>query len=408
MAGVSLVEQGVTEEIVPPYTSVKESVFPFSRFHGVDIILGPEMRSTGEVMGIDEGFPIAFAKSQIAAGAALPSEGTVFVSMATAHKAAIVEPARRLRALGFHLLATGGTAAALQAEGIEVRTIRKVQEGRPNLLDAMANGEVQLVFNTPSGKGARTDEGKIRAAAVSYGVPCVTTLPGCVAVVAALEALAENPRPARPGAARLDRRSAGLLNGVGLNGDGSVAYAPPARATGAVFGLGRGERAERDAVGRLREDLGQRRPRERRLDLGERVVHPLVERAQPHAVRRQPERAGRDPADRVDGVHDRQRRQPFRPLGERHPAADAPLRLRDPAPHETLHDLGEVRPRHPRGGREAVDGLRLRVGRGQPHGDPQGVLDGLAEHGGVSGGRERRIITSRAPWTPSRTVAPAR
>jgi carbamoyl-phosphate synthase large subunit len=195
MAGVSLVEQGVTEEITPAHTSVKESVFPFSRFHGVDIILGPEMRSTGEVMGIDEGFPIAFAKSQIAAGNALPIEGTVFISMAQAHKLAIVEPARRLRALGFNLIATGGTAAILEQHGVEVRVIRKVQEGRPNLLDAMANGEVQFIFNTPSGKGARTDEGKIRAAAVSYGVPCVTTLPGCVAVVAALEALSKNPAP---------------------------------------------------------------------------------------------------------------------------------------------------------------------------------------------------------------------
>ncbi|MGC1273088.1 MAG: carbamoyl phosphate synthase large subunit, partial [Planctomycetaceae bacterium] len=195
MAGVSLVEQGVTEEIVPSYTSVKESVFPFSRFHGVDIILGPEMRSTGEVMGIDESFPVAFAKSQIAAGNALPDEGTVFISMAEAHKQAIVEPARRLRSLGFDLIATGGTAAVLQRHGVDVKVIRKVQEGRPNLLDAMANGEVQFIFNTPSGKGARTDEGRIRAAAVSYGVPCATTLPGCLAVVAALEALNKDPVP---------------------------------------------------------------------------------------------------------------------------------------------------------------------------------------------------------------------
>ena len=195
MAGVSLAEQGVTEEIVPVHTSVKESVFPFNRFSGVDIILGPEMRSTGEVMGIDESFPIAFAKSQVAAGHALPTEGTVFISMAETHKAAIVEPARRLKALGFQLISTSGTAAVLQEHGVEVKVIRKVQEGRPNLLDAMANGEVQFIFNTPSGKGARTDEGRIRAAAVAYGVPCATTVPGCLAVVAALEALRENPIP---------------------------------------------------------------------------------------------------------------------------------------------------------------------------------------------------------------------
>ena len=193
MAGVSLEEQGVIDEIIPVHTSVKESVFPFSRFHGVDIILGPEMRSTGEVMGIDEQFPLAFAKSQIAAGNSLPTEGNVFISMAENHKTAIVEPARRLTALGFKLLATAGTAAILEQNGIAVKSVRKVQEGRPNLLDYMANGEVQLIFNTPSGKGARTDEAKIRSGAVTNGVPCVTTLPGCVAVVSALEALSKSP-----------------------------------------------------------------------------------------------------------------------------------------------------------------------------------------------------------------------
>ncbi|MEX1094876.1 MAG: carbamoyl-phosphate synthase large subunit [Planctomycetales bacterium] len=195
MVGKTLAEQGVTEEIVPRYTSVKESVFPFSRFSGVDIILGPEMRSTGEVMGIDERFPIAFAKSQLAAGNTLPTEGTVFVSMAQNHKRAMIEPARQLRQLGFDIIATSGTADVLREAGIEVQTVKKIQEGRPNLLDHMANGEVQFVFNTPSGKGARTDEGRIRAAAVQYGIPCVTTLPGCFAVVQALQALAEDPVP---------------------------------------------------------------------------------------------------------------------------------------------------------------------------------------------------------------------
>ncbi|HUG92930.1 MAG TPA: carbamoyl-phosphate synthase large subunit [Planctomycetaceae bacterium] len=195
MAGLSLAEQGITTEIVPPFTSVKESVFPFSRFSGVDIILGPEMRSTGEVMGIDDLFPMAFAKSQIAAGNALPSEGTVFISMAGRHKRLIVEPARRLAELGFRIVSTTGTAAVLREAGLAVETVKKLQEGRPNLLDLMANGEIQFVFNTPSGKGARTDEGRIRSAAVAYGVPCVTTLPGCVAVVKALEALAADPVP---------------------------------------------------------------------------------------------------------------------------------------------------------------------------------------------------------------------
>jgi carbamoyl-phosphate synthase large subunit len=195
MAGVSLKDQGVTTELVPPFTSVKESVFPFSRFSGVDIILGPEMRSTGEVMGIDGQFPMAFAKSQIAAGNALPTEGTVFISMAGRHKRLIIESARRLTQLGFRIVATTGTASILRGAGLEVETVKKVQEGRPNLLDLMANGDIQFVFNTPSGKGARTDEGRIRSAAVAYGVPCVTTLPGCVAVVKALEALAADPVP---------------------------------------------------------------------------------------------------------------------------------------------------------------------------------------------------------------------
>ncbi len=195
MAGVSLVEQGVVEELWPRHTSVKESVFPFSRFTGVDIILGPEMRSTGEVMGIDEKFAPAFAKSQIAAGISLPTEGTVFISMTRDRKHLMIEPARRLQALGFKIVCTSGTARVLADAGLEVESIRKVQEGRPNLLDKMANGEIQFIFNTPSGKGARTDEGRIRAAAVAYGVPCVTTIPGCLAIVKALEAYVKDPVP---------------------------------------------------------------------------------------------------------------------------------------------------------------------------------------------------------------------
>lgn len=195
MAGVSLREQGVTTEAWPKYTSVKESVFPFSRFAGVDIILGPEMKSTGEVMGIDERFEIAFAKSQVAAGNALPREGTVFISLAKADKLAFADSARILQGLGFRLLGTSGTARVLREAGIEIEAVRKLQEGRPNLLDYMANGEVQLIFNTPSGKGARTDEGRIRSASVGHGIPCVTTLSGCIAAVRAMQALAANPAP---------------------------------------------------------------------------------------------------------------------------------------------------------------------------------------------------------------------
>ena len=195
MAGVSLEEQGVTREVVPSYTSVKESVFPFNRFLGVDIILGPEMKSTGEVMGISNEFPIAFAKSQIAAGNKLPQSGTVFISLAGRHKHAIIEQVRRLQELGFKILCTSGTARVFRDYGLEVETVKKLQEGRPNLLDYMANKQIALIFNTPNGKGARTDEGRIRSASVVNGIPCVTTLPGCIAVVQALEALREHPVP---------------------------------------------------------------------------------------------------------------------------------------------------------------------------------------------------------------------
>jgi carbamoyl-phosphate synthase large subunit len=195
MAGVTLEQQGVTTEAWPAYTSVKESVFPFSRFAGVDIILGPEMKSTGEVMGIDKEFAIAFAKSQVAAGNSLPREGKIFISLAKQDKQAFVDGARVLERLGYKLVATAGTARVLGEAGITVEAVRKLQEGRPNLLDYMANDEIRLVFNTPSGKGARTDEGRIRSAAVAHGVPCVTTLSGALAAVKALEALAHSPIP---------------------------------------------------------------------------------------------------------------------------------------------------------------------------------------------------------------------
>jgi carbamoyl-phosphate synthase large subunit len=189
MAGVSLADQGVTRDPVPSHVSVKEAVFPFIKFSGVDIVLGPEMRSTGEVMGISDRFSMAFAKSQLAAGTVLPCEGNIFISVADRHKQAIIELARRLAALGFSIISTSGTASALETAGIAVRRVKKLQEGSPNLLDYFADGEVALVVNTPSGKGARTDEGKIRAAAVQAGVPCVTTMEAATAAVKAIEAL---------------------------------------------------------------------------------------------------------------------------------------------------------------------------------------------------------------------------
>ncbi len=189
MAGVSLAEQGVTEDPVPNHVSVKESVFPFIKFVGVDIVLGPEMKSTGEVMGISPQFSLAFAKSQLAAGTVLPREGNVFVSVAERAKQDIVKLADRLHKLGFTLLATEGTAKVLEAAGVPSKPVKKIREGHPNLIDFLTDGEVALVMNTPRGKGARTDEGKIRAAAVQAGVPCLTTLEAATAAVQALEAL---------------------------------------------------------------------------------------------------------------------------------------------------------------------------------------------------------------------------
>ena len=189
MVGKTLDELGLMEEVVPRHFSVKESVFPFNKFPGVDILLGPEMRSTGEVMGIDDTFPMAFARSQMAANSALPLSGRVFLSVADRDKPEAVEIGRELARLGYQLLATRGTGRALRAEGIAVDDVPKLQEGRPNLIDKMKNHEVVLVINTPSGRGARSDEGRIRAEAVANGVTCITTLAAAHAAVAACRAL---------------------------------------------------------------------------------------------------------------------------------------------------------------------------------------------------------------------------
>ncbi len=175
----------------PKHYSVKESVFPFNKFPGVDILLGPEMRSTGEVMGIDDSFPMAFLKSQLAANAALPTSGRVFISVAERDKSEAADIGRALAEMGYQILATRGTAKALRAAGVPVAEVLKLQEGRPNLIDLMKNDQVALVINTPSGRGARTDEAKIRAAAVAHGVTCITTLAAAHAAVEACRALRE-------------------------------------------------------------------------------------------------------------------------------------------------------------------------------------------------------------------------
>ena len=189
MAGVSLEEQGIDSDPIPSHVSIKESVFPFAKFQGVDIVLGPEMRSTGEVMGVSERFSIAFAKSQLAAGVVLPESGTIFISVADRTKRHVVDLARRLRHLGYDLMATPGTGRELQAAGIEVTLVKKLQEGHPNVLDYLLDGRIHLIMNTPRGKGARTDEGRIRSAAVAHGIPCITTIQAAQAAVKAMEAL---------------------------------------------------------------------------------------------------------------------------------------------------------------------------------------------------------------------------
>ena len=180
-----------------PYTSVKAAVLPFGRFPGVDTVLGPEMKSTGEVMGIDVDSGWALAKAFLASGAGLPREGTVFVSVANRDKRAIVFPAKRLADMGFRLLATGGTAGVLKRAGIHVDRVAKVSEGGANVADLIRDGRVDLVINTPFGRGPRTDGYFIRTAAAAAGVPCITTLPGVFATVRGIEAMHRAPTEPR-------------------------------------------------------------------------------------------------------------------------------------------------------------------------------------------------------------------
>jgi carbamoyl-phosphate synthase large subunit len=188
MAGKSLSELGVRELPPPRHVSVKEVVFPFNKFPGVDIILGPEMRSTGEVMGIDADFPHAFAKSQIAAGTVLPASGNVFISVRNEDKQAIAPIAKALSEMGFQILATPGTYDELRKSDIPATRISKLAEGRPNIKDYIKNGRVQLIINTPTRKGPATDEGKIRALSVMNKIPIVTTITGASAAARAIKA----------------------------------------------------------------------------------------------------------------------------------------------------------------------------------------------------------------------------
>ncbi|MCP4834497.1 MAG: carbamoyl-phosphate synthase large subunit [Phycisphaera sp.] len=190
MMGSSLSSLDTTEVPDSGFFAVKESVFPFSKFPGVDVILGPEMRSTGEVMGADRSLPLAFAKACMAAGMVLPREGTVFLSVRDQDKDAAVEMAQSLRSMGFRIVSTGGTHDHLKGFGIDVEPLPKISEGlRPNILDLIADGDVALILNTATRKGSDTDEGRIRATAVKAGITMITTIPGARATVKAIAAL---------------------------------------------------------------------------------------------------------------------------------------------------------------------------------------------------------------------------
>ena len=189
MAGKKLSELGIRKERETSHVSVKESVFPFKRFPGVDPVLGPEMKSTGEVMGIDSNFGRAYVKSQIAAGQILPEKGRVFVSVRNKDRRSIIFIAKKLADLGFTLLATTGTSKVLANNGLEVKNVLKIGEGRPNIADLIKNGEIDLIINTPSGKKSHSDQLSLRSLAVMYNVPYITTISGASAAVNGIEFL---------------------------------------------------------------------------------------------------------------------------------------------------------------------------------------------------------------------------
>lgn len=189
MSGKTLEELGFTQEVIPSHIAVKEAVLPFHKFPGTDTLLGPEMRSTGEVMGIDTDFGRAYAKAQLAAGQNLPLQGTVFISVSDRDKQAVIPVAREFVELGFRLLATEGTQKVLAEHGIPVDKVLKLHEGRPHVIDAIKNHQIQLIINTPSGVEAQQDGQKIRRTALAYKIPLVTTLAGAKATAAAIRAL---------------------------------------------------------------------------------------------------------------------------------------------------------------------------------------------------------------------------
>jgi carbamoyl-phosphate synthase large subunit len=194
MSGKSLADLNFTEEVIPRHVSVKEAVLPFDKFQGCDVLLGPEMRSTGEVMGIDFNFDKAFAKAQIAANQRLPLTGTVFISMNDMLKEKVVPIAKGFQDLGFKILCTDGTANYLGKAGIEVERVLKLHEGRPHAADLLANGDIQLMIITSSGDALDQIDGRqLRRLALGYKVPIITTIAGAVATLQAVTGLKDGP-----------------------------------------------------------------------------------------------------------------------------------------------------------------------------------------------------------------------
>ena len=189
MSGKTLEELNFTKEVIPSHIAVKEAVLPFNKFPGTDTILGPEMRSTGEVMGIDSDFGRAFAKAELGAGEKLPLQGTVFVSMSDRDKSLAVDVIKEFIQLGFTIMATQGTRQVLQEQGLEVKSVLKLHEGRPHVLDAIKNANIQLIINTPSGEEAHADSKLIRRTALGYKIPIITTIAGARATAAAIRSL---------------------------------------------------------------------------------------------------------------------------------------------------------------------------------------------------------------------------
>lgn len=182
----------------PNHVAVKEAVLPFNRFPGVDILLGPEMRSTGEVIGLDDTFAKAFLKSQIAAGTHLPLEGAVFISVKNDDKQKMIEPARALIEMGYKIVSTGGTAKCLQDAGLEVKRINKVLEGRPHIVDAIKNDEIKLIFNTTEGAQSITDSYELRRTALTHNIPYYTTTRGAISAMEAIKVLKSSSLEVKP------------------------------------------------------------------------------------------------------------------------------------------------------------------------------------------------------------------